>query len=276
MAPAPSTPRPSAALLEAHAPPMAPGGCGWERDLVVRMRSKPVISPSSAQSGLKISWEWADGGCATVSITQMETAGPCQRRAAPAPPPCTSTGHRDPVPCLSSRCSRGVLGTVLGAEHPGQAQHQGTQAAPQGSSVLGTQERGTGGFTACCHETLTMMKQGAAQTPHDKSKVHAGSQTGSIVGASAAGQGAGGQASRAAAGRQAEPTGKAREARAWLSLQPIWEEGWPCALQNAKLSAPPLQSLHILNPQGPRASVAADAEPQAIVHPIKLTEWEKE
>lgn len=266
---------------------MAPGSCGWERDLVVRMRSKPVISPSSAQSGLKISWEWADGGCATVSITQMETAGPCQRRAAPAPPPCTSTGYWDAVLCLGSRCSRGVPGTVLGAEHPGQVQHQGwgcpsqgTQAAPQGSSVLGAQERGTGGFAARCHKPLTMMKQGAAQTPRDKSKAHPGSQTSSIVGASTAGQGTGGQASEQSSSKAGSAHGKSWRSKSMaqfaahpgrgLALRPAKRR------QRAKLSAPPLPSLHILNPQGPRASVAADAKPQAIVHPIKPTEWEKE
>lgn len=78
VAPASGTPWPWAALLEAHAPPIAPGGCSWERHLVVRMQSEPVIPPSSAQPSLKISWEWADGGCATASVTQMEMAGPCQ------------------------------------------------------------------------------------------------------------------------------------------------------------------------------------------------------
>lgn len=46
--------------------------------------------------------------------------------------------------------------------------------------------------------------------------------------------------------------------------------------QGAKPSAPPLPSLHVLNPQRLTASRAADAEPQAIVHPINPTEWEKE
>lgn len=35
-------------------------------------------------------------------------------------------------------------------------------------------------------------------------------------------------------------------------------------------------SLPIPNPRGLTVSMATDAEPQAIVHPIDLTEWEKE
>lgn len=46
--------------------------------------------------------------------------------------------------------------------------------------------------------------------------------------------------------------------------------------QRAKLSTPPPPSLRGLNPRGLTASRAADAEPRAILHPINLTEWEKE
>lgn len=71
---------------------------------VVWMWSEPVISPSSAQPGLKISREWADGSCATVSVTRMEMAGPCQSAWDSAS---SSALHQ-----------HGVLGSVLGLGNP--------------------------------------------------------------------------------------------------------------------------------------------------------------
>lgn len=75
-----SSPQHTAALsslAEACAPPVAPGS--WERHLVVWMQGEPVSSPSSAQPGLKIPREWADGdGGVTASPVRMGMSGPCQ------------------------------------------------------------------------------------------------------------------------------------------------------------------------------------------------------
>lgn len=45
---------------------------------MVWTQHEPVSSPLSAQPGLKIPHEWASGDCATVSVPQMEMAGPCE------------------------------------------------------------------------------------------------------------------------------------------------------------------------------------------------------
>lgn len=137
-------------------------------------------------------------------------------------------------------------------------------------------KKGTGGFTAHCHEPLTMTKWGAAQTPCDTSKAHPGNHADSSMGANTAGQDAEGQhrQSRLSPPEKPEKQKSMAEFATYpgtgLALHPATYR------QGVKLSAPPFPSLHIPNPQGLTASTAADAEPWAIVHPINPTEWEKE